>query len=310
MTRFLLRRLALLAPTMLGVVTLVFFLIHLVPGDPVEVMLGETASTADKEVLRARLGLNDPIGTQYARFLTGVARGDLGDSFFFGEPVTRVIARRLPATIRLSAAAMFLAILIGIPAGLLAAARAGTAWDRGAMVGSMFGVAVPNFWLGPMLIVLFAIKLDWFPVAGDERAASVVLPAITLGTALAAILSRMTRAAVLEELSQDYVLTARAKGLPGRSVLVGHALRNALAPVITIVALQVGALLSGAIITETVFSWPGLGTLLIGAIRSRDYPIVQGCVLFISAAFVLANLAADILYGVIDPRVRVSGRAS
>lgn len=295
---------------MLGVVTLVFFLIHLVPGDPVEVMLGETASTADKEVLRARLGLNDPIGTQYARFLTGVARGDLGDSFFFGEPVTRVIARRLPATIRLSAAAMFLAILIGIPAGLLAAARAGTAWDRGAMVGSMFGVAVPNFWLGPMLIVLFAIKLDWFPVAGDERAASVVLPAITLGTALAAILSRMTRAAVLEELSQDYVLTARAKGLPGRSVLVGHALRNALAPVITIVALQVGALLSGAIITETVFSWPGLGTLLIGAIRSRDYPIVQGCVLFISAAFVLANLAADILYGVIDPRVRVSGRAS
>ena len=309
MLGFVARRLLLLVPTVFGVVTLVFFFVHMIPGDPVEVMLGETAQSADKEALRHQLGLNDPLPKQYLDFLNGVAHGELGQSFFFHESVFKVIVERIPATARLAVVAMLIAILIAVPAGILAAVRRNTVFDNAAMLGSLFGVAMPNFWLGPLLIILFALKLEWFPVAGDEGPLAIILPALTLGLGLAAILSRMTRSSVLEVLSEDYVLTARAKGLPERTVILKHVLRNALMPVITIVGLQIGGLLSGAIITETVFSWPGVGSLLVGAIQSRDYPLVQGCVLVISISYVVVNLAADLAYALVDPRIRLEGRA-
>ncbi len=270
-------------------------------------MLGETAMSADKEMLRGRLGLDQPIHAQYGRFVTGIFKGDLGQSFFYHDGVLSVIAERLPATIRLASAAMLVALLIGIPAGVMAAVKKDSLFDNGSMLVSLIGLAMPNFWLGPLLIILFALKLEWLPVSGDDGWASLILPAITLGTAMAAMLARMTRSSVLETLSEDYVVTARAKGLPERTVILKHVLRNALMPVVTIIGLQTGALLSGAIITETVFAWPGIGTLLVGAIQSRDYPLVQGCVLVVSVSYVLINLATDLTYAVIDPRVRLGG---
>jgi len=298
------RRLLLLVPTVLGVLTLVFFLVHLIPGDPVEVMLGETASRADLSQLRADLGLDRPLAEQYARFLGGLARGDLGRSFFYRKPVLAVIGAALPATALLAAAALAVALLIALPVGILAAVRRNRLTDRLALVGSLVGVSMPNFWLGPMLIILFSFRLGWLPVSGREGAASLVLPALTLGMALAAILVRMTRASMLDVLGEDYLRTARAKGVGERTVIVRHALRNALLPVVTIVGLQFGALLSGAVITENVFAWPGVGTLLIQAITARDYPLVQGCVLVISLCYVAVNFLTDLLYSVIDPRVR------
>jgi peptide/nickel transport system permease protein len=302
---FFLRRLAIVAPTVLGAVTLVFFFLHLIPGDPVEVMLGETAQQADKEQLREELGLNLPVHIQYGRFITGVFQGDLGDSYFYRRPVTQVIAERAPATVELALAAFLVAGLIAIPLGIVAALREGTAVDNASVLFSLLGVSMPNFWLGPLLIILFSIKLGWFPVSGRGGVGSLVLPAITLGTALAAILSRMTRASLLERLGEDYLTVARAKGLPEWKVILKHALRNALIPVITVMGLQFGALLSGAIITENVFSWPGIGTLLINAIKARDYPLVQGCILFITLSYVLVNLLTDLLYGWVDPRIRL-----
>jgi peptide/nickel transport system permease protein len=302
---FFVRRLAIVAPTVLGAVTLVFFFLHLIPGDPVEVMLGETAQQADKEQLREELGLNLPVHIQYGRFITGVFQGDLGDSYFYRRPVTQVIAERAPATVELALAAFLVAGLIAIPLGIVAALREGTAVDNASVLFSLLGVSMPNFWLGPLLIILFSIKLGWFPVSGRGGVGSLVLPAITLGTALAAILSRMTRASLLERLGEDYLTVARAKGLPEWKVILKHALRNALIPVITVMGLQFGALLSGAIITENVFSWPGIGTLLINAIKARDYPLVQGCILFITLSYVLVNLLTDLLYGWVDPRIRV-----
>ena len=298
------RRLLLLVPTVLGVLTLVFFLVHLIPGDPVEVMLGETASRADLVQLRADLGLDRPLGEQYARFLGGLVRGDLGRSFFYRKPVFAVIAAALPATALLAAAALAVALLIALPVGILAAVRRNRLTDRLALVGSLVGVSMPNFWLGPMLIILFSFRLGWLPVSGREGAASLVLPALTLGTALSAILVRMTRASMLDVLGEDYLRTARAKGVGERTVIARHALRNALLPVVTIIGLQFGALLSGAVITENVFAWPGVGTLLIQAISARDYPLVQGCVLVISLCYVVVNFLTDALYAVIDPRVR------
>jgi peptide/nickel transport system permease protein len=298
------RRLLLLVPTVLGVVTLVFFLVHLIPGDPVELMLGETASRADLTQLRADLGLDRPLGEQYARFLGGCARGDLGRSFFYRKPVLEVIAGALPATLVLAAAAMAVSLLIALPVGVFAAVRHDRLADRLAMLGSLLGVSMPNFWLGPMLIILFSFRLGWLPVSGREGAASLVLPAVTLGTALAAILARMTRASMLDVLREDYLRTARAKGVRERTVISRHGLRNALLPVVTIVGLQFGALLSGAVITENVFAWPGIGTLLIQAITARDYPLVQGCVLVIALCYVAVNFLTDALYAVIDPRVR------
>jgi peptide/nickel transport system permease protein len=302
--RVLFRRLALLVPTVLGVVTLIFFLIHFIPGDPVELMLGETASTADLGRLRADLGLDRPVGEQFGTFLLGFLRGDLGNSFFYRRPVVEVILEKLPATLELAAAAMVLALFLALPLGIAAAIRKDSLTDRAAMLASLVGISMPNFWLGPLLIILFSIKLGWLPVSGREDAMSIVLPALTLGTALAALLSRMTRSAMLDVLGEDYLRTARAKGLPEKLVIVKHALRNALLPVLTIVGLQFGALLSGAVITENVFAWPGIGTLLIQAINARDYPLVQGCVLVISLAYVAANFLTDLLYSLSDPRVK------
>lgn len=305
MKGFFLRRVVLVIPTIVGAVTLVFFFLHMIPGDPVEVMLGETAQQADKEKLREELGLNLPLYVQYGRFMAGVAQGNLGESYFYRRPVAQVIADRVPATVELALAAFLVAGLIAIPLGIVAALREGTAVDNASVLFSLVGVSMPNFWLGPLLIILFSIHLGWFPVSGRGGVGSLVLPAITLGTALAAVLSRMTRASLLERLGEDYLTVARAKGLPEWKVILKHALRNALIPIITVMGLQFGALLSGAIITENVFSWPGIGTLLINAIAARDYPLVQGCVLFITFSYVFVNLVTDLLYGWVDPRIRV-----
>ncbi len=307
MRGFFLRRVALVIPTIVGAVTLVFFFLHLIPGDPVEVMLGETAQQADKERLREELGLNLPLYVQYGRFIVGVAQGDLGESYFYRRPVAQVIAGRVPATVELALAAFLVAGVIAIPLGIVAALREGTVVDNASVLFSLVGVSMPNFWLGPLLIILFSIQLGWFPVSGRGGVGSLVLPAVTLGTALAAVLSRMTRASLLERLGEDYLTVARAKGLPEWKVILKHALRNALIPIITVMGLQFGALLSGAIITENVFSWPGIGTLLINAIAARDYPLVQGCVLFITLSYVFVNLVTDLLYGWVDPRIRVRG---
>lgn len=306
MSRYLLRRLLLLLPTVWGVVTLVFALIHFIPGDPVEVMLGETAQPADLEGMRHALGLDRPLGEQYVRFLGGVLRGDLGESFSYREPVARVIARRFPATFILTLAALTIAVLIAIPAGVASAVRQYTWVDHGAMLAALFGISIPSFWMGPMLMLVFAVYLGWFPVSGFERPSAIVLPAITLGMALAGILSRMTRSSMLEVLRAEYVSTARAKGVPEWRVILRHALRNALIPVVTLLGLQFGGLLAGSVITETIFSWPGVGSLLIKAIEARDFPLVQGTVLVIAMVYVLVNLLTDLAYGVVDPRIRTA----
>jgi peptide/nickel transport system permease protein len=287
----------------LGVCTLVFLLIHLVPGDPVEAMLGESARPADREALRQMLGLDLPLAEQYRRYLVGLLQLDLGDSFQNQRPVAEILAERLPATLRLAAAALALALLLAIPLGMLAAYRRGSALDSGTMAFSLVGISMPNFWLGPLLILAFSLWLGWTPVSGSDAPGSIVLPAITLGTALAAILARMVRASVLEVLGEDYIRTARAKGLPELAVLRRHALRNAWLPVLTLVGLQLGGLLGGAVITETVFAWPGIGSLLVESIQSRDFPVVQGCVLLISLGYVLVNTLTDLAYALVDPRI-------
>ncbi len=298
------RRLATLVPTLLGVVTLTFLFLHMVPGDPVDVMLGETARPADREALRAELGLDRPLWVQYGRYLGGIARGDLGRSFVYRKPVTELIAARVPATAQLALGALVVALVISVPLGTLAALRKDSALDRGSLVASLLGVSMPNFWLGPLLILAFSVHLRWFPVSGREGWLSVVLPAVTLGTAMAAILARMLRASLVEVLGAEFLRAAQARGV-GRARLVWvHAMRNACLPVITLLGLQLGSLLSGAVITEAVFAWPGVGTLLLQAIQGRDYPLVQGCVLVISLGYVGANLGADLLYRWADPRVR------
>lgn len=288
-----------------GVTTLVFFLIHWVPGDPVAVMLGESASAADTEALRHALGLDRPLLEQWAGFLTGVLSLDLGSSLYYQQPVFALVLTRLGATLQLSALAFLVALVVALPLGLLAAARKGSHWDSTAMGFSLLGVSIPNFWLGPLLVMVFSLGLGWFPVSGREGALSVVLPAVTLGTGLAAVLSRMVRSSLLEVLGEDYVRTARAKGLAARQVLVRHALRNAGLPVLTLLGMQLGALLGGAVVTEMVFNWPGVGALLVESIQRRDYPVVQGCVLVISLSYVVINLLTDLLYVKVDPRIRL-----
>jgi ABC-type dipeptide/oligopeptide/nickel transport system permease component len=304
MSRFLFRRLLLTVPVLIGVATLVFSLIHLVPGDPAQSMLGEGAAPEDIAALREKLGLNEPLYLQYGAFMRGLLQGDLGTSLRYGTPVAREIGTRLPNTIRLAAAAMTVALLLAIPLGILAAVFRGTPIDHGAMTLSLLGISLPNFWLGPLLALLFAVELGWLPVSGMGTPAHLVLPSVTLGAALAAILARMTRASVLEELRELYVLAARAKGVSRARSVLHHAFRNSLIPIVTIVGLQFGAVLTGTIITETVFAWPGLGRLLIQAISFRDYPLVQGCILFISVTYVAMNLLTDVLYSVLDPRIR------
>ncbi len=304
MRRYVLRRIGLLVPVVLGVVTVVFLIVHLIPGDPVEIMLGEQARAVDREALRHEMGLDKPIHLQYVAFLKGLVRGDLGHSLHTKQPVLTSIARRLPATIELAAAAMAVALLLAIPLGLLAAYKKDSLVDQGSMLFALLGISMPNFWLGPLLIIVFSLKLGWFPVSGRGSLAHVVLPAITLGTAMAAILTRMTRASMLDVIKSDYITTARAKGVRESLVVLKHAFRNALIPVVTIVGLQIGSLLAGSIITETIFAWPGIGRLTIQAINARDYPLVQGCVLIIALGYVLVNFATDLLYGLIDPRIR------
>jgi peptide/nickel transport system permease protein len=302
-----LRRLASTALVVLGVVVLVFLLIHLIPGDPVDVMLGESAQPADREALRESLGLNQPIHIQLANYFKSLISLDLGRSLHTQRPILDLLAERLPATIELAAAALLVTLVLALPLGLLAAARRDTAWDHGAMTFSLLGVSIPNFWMGPLLILVFALWLGWFPVSGREGAGAVILPALTLGTSLSAILARMIRSSVLEVLGEDFIRTAYAKGLTRRQVLIRHALPNALLPVITILGLQLGALLAGAVITETVFSWPGIGLLTVEAIQSRDYPVVQACVLLIALTYVLINSLTDLVYSLVDPRIRVGG---
>lgn len=308
MKKYLFRRLFLLVPVVWGVSTLVFLFLYLIPGDPVEIMLGETAQAADKALLRHELGLDRPVYLRYLDFLGGLVRGDLGSSFYFKQKVLSTILKRYPATLELALAAMAVAILIAIPLGIISAIRQYSLIDNTSMFLALVGVSMPNFWLGPLLILVFSLQLNLLPVSGRDGLASLILPAITLGTALAAILSRMTRASMLEVLRDEYITTARAKGLKEKAVILRHALRNALIPIVTIIGLQSGALLSGAIITETIFSWPGIGRLLIQAIETRDYPLVQGCVLVISFSYVLVNLLTDILYAYVDPRIRYGQR--
>jgi len=299
-----LRRLLATLGVVLGVAILVFLLIHLIPGDPVDVMLGESAQAADRAALRQAMGLDLPVPVQLINYLDGLARLDLGRSLYSQRPIIGLLAERLPATLELTAVSLAFTLALALPLGLLAAARRDSAWDHGAMSFSLIGVSIPHFWLGPLLIMVFSLWLGWLPVSGREGPGAVVLPALTLGMAMSAILARMIRSSVLEVLNEDYIRTAYAKGLSRRQVVLRHALPNALLPVITILGLQLGGLLAGAVITETVFSWPGIGLLTIEAIQTRDYPVVQACVLLISLTYVLVNSLTDLVYALIDPRIR------
>ena len=285
--------------------TIVFFLIHIIPGDPIEVMLGETASATDKEVLRHSLGLDLPIIQQSSLYLRGFFHFDLGTSLHSKQLVGQLLLEHIAPTLILSFASLFVAIIISVPLGIVSAVYKDSILDRLSMMTAILGVSIPNFVMGPLLILIFSLWLGWFPVSGNEGVSSLILPALTLGTALAAILSRMIRSSMLEILQEDYIRSAHARGLTEFNVLVFHALRNALLPVVTILGMQLGTLLAGAVITETVFSWPGIGQLMIESIQKRDYPVVQGCVILISFTYVLVNLIADFICVSLDPRIRV-----
>lgn len=288
---------------MIGVTTIVFMLIHIVPGDPIEAMLGESAQIADKEALRKALKLDRPLSEQWRHYVHGLLHLDLGTSLYNKQPVIDILSERIGATFLLTIASIFIALLIAVPLGVIAALRRNSVYDTAAMAFSMLGIAIPNFCMGPLLILIFSLWLGWLPVSGSDQFSSLILPAVTLGTALAAILSRMIRASILEVLGEDYIRAAKARGLPPSAVLCTHVAKNAALPVVTILSMQLGALFAGAVITETIFSWPGIGQLTIDAIQKRDYPIVQGCVLLVSWCYVLVNLATDLIYVYLDPRV-------
>jgi peptide/nickel transport system permease protein len=306
-----LTRLALTLPVVWLVVSLVFLLIHLVPGDPIEMMLGDGASSADLTALRHQYGLDQTLGQQYIHYWAGIAHGNLGNSIRLHETVLRLIEQRYPYTLALTVAAMLLGLALALPAGVLAAVKRGKWVDQVLSVVSLFGLSVPGIALGPVLILIFSIGLGWLPVSGANAGGKaaidchyLLLPAVTMGTALAAVLTRMVRTTMLEELGQDYIRTARAKGLSERVVLWRHALPNALVPIVTVLGLQFGALLAGAIVTETIFSWPGLGRLTVSAISNRDYALVQGCLLSIGLTYVLVNFLTDSVFAWINPRMR------
>lgn len=306
MKEYLLKKLFISIITILGAVSIVFFMIHLIPGDPVENMLGEQALSVDKERIRHTLGLDRPLIEQYFNFLKNSVRGDLGESLYRkGTRVSTLIAERFPNTFILAVSAMLIAISISLFAGILSAMRRGTIIDTIIMALSGFGISIPAFFLGPLLLLIFCRYLKWLPPpASSEGVLSLILPSITLGFALAAFLSRLIRSQMLDVLQEDYIRTAYAKGLKQRTVILKHALSNILVVVITIVGMQFGSLLTGAIITERVFAWQGIGTLMIEAITKRDYPVVQGTIILISFIYVLINLLTDILYAIIDPRIR------
>ncbi len=302
--RALLWRMLYTIPVVWLVVSLVFLLIHLVPGDPVQQMLGEGARAGDVAVLRHQYGLDQPLGAQYISYWRGVLHGDLGHSIRLNDSVTHQLALRYPYTVVLTVAALLLALLLSLPTGITAALHRNRWPDQLLGVVSLFGLSFPTFALGPILILLVSIRLGWLPVSGAAGPSYLVLPAVTMGAALAAILTRMIRTAMLEELGQDYIRTARAKGLSETTVVYRHALRNAMIPIITLLGLQFGALLAGAIVTEMIFSWPGIGRLTVSAISNRDYALVQGCLLAIGLTYVLVNLLTDVLYLLVNPRIR------
>lgn len=287
-----------------GVLLLTFLLIHLVPGDPVEVMLGDSATQTDRVSLRAELGLDQPLYQQFGSYLIKLVHGDFGQSIHTKTPIIKLLKTRYPATLKLALLSLIIGISIGIPLGIFAALNANSWADFIVTIISVRLSAMPAFWMGPILMLIFAVWLGWLPVSGMESNASIILPAITLGFGLSAILTRMTRTSVLEVLGDDYIRTARAKGLKEHTVILRHALRAALLPIITIVGLQMGSLLAGTVITETIFSWDGIGRLLVESIEKRDYPVTQACVLVVALSYVLVNLATDVLYKLADPRVK------
>jgi len=316
MSHFIIRRLLGLLPVLVVISMLVFLMIHLTPGDPIAIMLRANnelnVGTERINELREALGLNDPMYVQYGRFIWRALHGDLGTSLFTGQNVAATVLQKLPITIVLSALAMSLAVLIGIPVGVISATRQYSFVDHATMVGALIGVSIPSFWLGLMLMILFALRLNVLPATGMATLSTgvwnavkyAILPAITLGTGLAATITRLTRSSMLEVITQDYITTARAKGVHERMVVYKHALKNALLPVVTILGVQFGTLLGGSVITETIFAWPGVGRLAITAIQRRDYPMIQGDVLIISTLFILVNLTVDVLYCLINPRIR------
>lgn len=300
-----LKRLLIVVPVLWAVVTLVFLLIHIVPGDPARQLVGENATEQQYQTARTELGLDKPLLAQYADYWRGLARGDWGTNPVTHDSVLKRIGARYPATIKLALAALFIATLISIPLGVTAATHRGSWIDSMSMIVALLGISLPSFALGPLLVLLFSVELGLTPVSGAGGLENLILPAITLGAALSAILTRMVRSSVLEELGEDYVRTARAKGLPERTVIYKHVLKNGLIPVVTILGLQFGVLLAGAILTERVFSWPGVGSLLVDSISERDYKLTQGCILVIAMTYVLVNLGTDIVYRFLDPRIKL-----
>jgi ABC-type dipeptide/oligopeptide/nickel transport system permease component len=300
-----LRRLLIVVPVLWAVVTLVFFLIHIVPGDPAELLLGQNATSEQIQNVRQQLGLDKPLLTQYTDYWKGLFRGDWGENPVTRRGVLDRISARYPATIKLAVASMILAILVSIPLGVTAATHRGSIVDSASTFVALLGISLPSFALGPLLILLFSVELGITPASGAGSFANLILPAVTLAAGLSAILTRIVRSSVLEELGEDYVRTARAKGLPERKVIYKHVLKNGLIPVVTVLGLQFGVLLAGAIITERVFSWPGVGSLLVDSINERDYQLTQGCILVIAATYVMVNTATDIIYRFLDPRIKV-----
>ena len=304
MATYIRRRLLQSVIVVFGVSVLVFFLLRLAPGDPVLMLLAESAGPEQIAEARAKWGLDKPIYVQYGVFLSQAVRGDLGNSLFFQQPALEVLMERMPATLQLSAVALFFSLSIAIPVGLLSALKRDTIWDYLGTNLAMLGQALPPYWLGIMLILIFSVALGWFPTSGRGTWKHLVLPAVTLGSVLMALITRLVRSGMLDVLSEDYVRTARAKGLPERTVIIRHALRNILIPLVTVIGLQLGALFGGAVITESIFAWPGVGRLALQAISARDYPLVQASVLVISVVYVFLNLAVDLIYVYLDPRIR------
>lgn len=308
MFRYILYRILAVIPVLLGVSIAVFFMVRLVPGDPIQIMFANQAKPSPERIaeMRHQLGLDLPIWKQYLQYLQGIVHGDFGQSIRSRQPVFDEIIERLPNTIKLTSASLLIAIAIGITTGVISAVFKGRWIDKVSMVTAILGISIPGFWLGLMIMMLFAVRLGWFPVSGASTWRHLVLPALTLGILSSAVIARLTRASMLEALGQDYVRTARAKGLHESAVVVRHALRNAMVPVVTIVGLQIGGLLSGAFIIESVFAYPGVGQLAVTALQARDFPMIQGIVLFVAVVYVGVNLLADLLYGLLDPRIRYS----
>jgi len=304
MLRYILRRLILLIPVMIGVIFLVFFIINLTPGDVASMILGDGATEERIAALREQMGLNDPLIVQYGRYMVDLLRGDLGDSYSTGRSVAGEIAQRFPNTLRLTISAIFLSVVISIPIGVISATRQYSIFDNVGMIVALVGISMPSFWTGLILIIIFSLHLGWFPSGGLAGFRSLILPAFTLAIASTASITRTTRSSMLEVIRQDYINTAKAKGVSKRKVINKHALRNALIPAVTVIGLEFGVLLGGAVLTETVFSWPGIGRLMVDSIQRKDTPMVLGCVIVFSLSFSIVNLIIDILYAFIDPRIK------